>query len=67
MKTLSDKIEEVADSCYPQPVIEVRDVKEFIKRLKERLHEDFDFVSECAHCQNNIDNIIDKIAGEKLI
>lgn len=64
---LSDCIDLVESNKTDFHSIRTIYVKEFIRLLKENLHESFDFVCECSECKNNIDEIIDKLAGEKLI
>jgi len=51
---LSEKIRPIIDSKSNKKYIFEEDVKEFVRRLKEEL----------SHTQ---DNIIDKLAGDKLI
>lgn len=40
--------------------------KEFIRLVKKGLNTEFKFVVGCAACKNNINEIIDKLAGDKL-
>ena len=62
---LSDKINESAMSIIDGDfVIVVKDVKEFVKRLKKELSDGICYASECT--ENEI-KIIDKLAGDKLI
>ena len=57
MKTLSEKIMDIT-GCI-EPKLEVEDVKEFIKELKEFPH--------IIRTGNDVLDFIDKLAGEKLI
>ena len=42
-----------------------KDIKEFIKKLKEELCDDEDYDEDCVLC--NFKKKIDKLAGDKLI
>jgi hypothetical protein len=79
-QTLNDKIVQVEDYktigikegeiTRAELVIRVEDVKEFIKELKEELLNNIPlsatpYTKEC--CENIIKEIIDKLAGDKLL
>ena len=55
---LSEKITSDLYNCG-ETVLQVEDVKEFIRRLKER-------VKNQLETMETVDEIIDKLAGEKL-
>lgn len=69
METLSDKMDYANDyeTGCPRKVFYKRDVKDFIKQLKEEF---LDSVSVCtlrSSEQNGVLDVIDKLAGDKLI
>ena len=71
-QTLSDKIvalgeDYLEDENYPA-VIGYKDVKDFIKKLKEEIKDDNPTdPRQFMICQADILEIIDKLAGDKLI
>jgi len=66
-QTLSDKQKQHDDITCEQYYDE-EDVKDFIKKLKERLFEDRQIaIQDCKWTCGEIKEIIDKLAGDKLI
>ena len=73
METLSDKITNIKQETdkrvveYDEKFIKINDVKEFIRKLKERIAEKpmrgFDYPNTIE----NVPDMIDGLAGDKLI
>ena len=61
--SLSDKS---TSGRYPHDILNVEDVKQFIKELKEELTDQLCICADCAGLEI-YEKIIDDIAGEKLI
>ncbi len=63
---LSDKI---LENNFHEQHIEVKDVKEFIKQLKDELHQESkkEILFHCAQCKQVVFARIDKLAGSQLI
>jgi len=64
--SLSDKIEDAIYVRFQKDMISVEDVKEFIKELKDKIELTVFENEECLP-RSEIRNIIDKLAGDKLI
>ena len=63
MKTLSDKI---IQAPFSGKLLEVEDVKEFIKELKEQTYTKLNGINNNLDWYDELDKIINKLAGEKL-
>ncbi len=62
---LSDKIGGIMMGL-PEGMIPVPDIKEFIKLLKNKIFLTTNLVL-CKHCEHNAQEIINQLAGDKLI
>ena len=63
MKTLSDKI---IQAPFSGKLLDVEDVKEFIKELKEQTYTKLNGINNNLDWYDELDKIINKLVGDKL-